>query len=544
MVNIEFKNQVDKRAIFLLLGCYCSLPRVMLSKYKTNIEDYPEEFHQTVFGAMFNIASKQNVQKITSLDIENEVSQFDGALEIWNTNNGWDYINKAIEMSKDKLDNIGRYYDDVRKYSIIRNATDNLKIDVSFIYDEDDTDIMNNFSTLSSTELLGKINSKFLDFKSQYNNSNEEAYSFKVGDSIRERYTQYKEQMDVWGYPYQSKYLTALTRGMRHSKYVLQSSISGGCKSRQAMTNACNIGCDKIYDWHNHKWLFTGEKQPVLFISTELTQAAIEDCILAHISGIEENRIVKWQNITKEEEKILQQSVAIMEDCQVYGEYLPDFDDDLIEETISRYILKYNISFCFFDYINDSPSLWTYTSNKMKSSRLQTHQILYNFSQTLKLLANKYDIFIGSSTQLNDNYKDSNNKDSSALKGSKAICEKADICMLALPVTHSDLDKLKGIVREDGTFGNQIPNMSYYIFKNRDGDRTRIIVWTYLNLGTMREVDCFVTNYNYELITDIPLIDTLFDGKQIESVDIGDKRELLNYNTINNPIELVNQLED
>ena len=180
----------------------------------------------------------------------------------------------------------------------------------------------------------------------------------------------------------------------------------------------------------------------------------------------------------------------------------------------------------------------------MKSNRLQTHQILYNFSQTLKLLSNKYDIFIGSSTQLNDNYKDSNNKDSSALKGSKAICEKADICMLALPVTQQDLDKLKGIVKEDGKFGNQIPNMSYYIFKNRDGDRTRVIVWTYLNLGTMREVDCFVTNYNYELITDIPLVDTLFDGKQIESVDVGDKRELLDYNTVNNPVELANQLED
>ena len=54
----------------------------------------------------------------------------------------------------------------------------------------------------------------------------------------------------------------------------------------------------------------------------------------------------------------------------------------------------------------------------------------------------------------------------------------------------------------------------------------------------------FRSNYNYELITDIPLVDTLFDGKQIESVDVGDKRELLDYNTVNNPVELANQLED
>ena len=28
-------------------------------------------------------------------------------------------------------------------------------------------------------------------------------------------------------------------------------------------------------------------------------------------------------------------------------------------------------------------------------------------------------------------------------------------------------------------------------------------IWTKINLGTMREVDCFVTDYNFELVTDI-----------------------------------------
>ena len=59
--------------------------------------------------------------------------------------------------------------------------------------------------------------------------------------------------------------------------------------------------------------------------------------------------------------------------------------------------------------------------------------------------------------------------------------------------------------------------MSYYIFKNRGGKWKTIIIWTKLNMGTMREVDCFVTDYNYELITDIEqtLIDFKFD-------DVGD----------------------
>ena len=71
-------------------------------------------------------------------DIENEISQFDTALSLWKNNDGWGYIESAIDMSSDKISNVGKYYDDVRKYSIIRNATESLKMDISFIYDEDE----------------------------------------------------------------------------------------------------------------------------------------------------------------------------------------------------------------------------------------------------------------------------------------------------------------------------------------------------------------------------------------------------------------------
>lgn len=61
--------------------------------------------------------------------------------------------------------------------------------------------------------------------------------------------------------------------------------------------------------------------------------------------------------------------------------------------------------------------------------------------------------------------------------------------------------------------------MSYYIFKNRGGKWKTIIIWTKLNMGTMREVDCFVTDYNYELITDIE--QTLIDFKLDDVGDVG-----------------------
>ena len=128
------------------------------------------------------------------------------------------------------------------------------------------------------------------------------------------------------------------------------------------------------------------------------------------------------------------------------------------------------------------------------------------------------------------------NKDSSALKGSKAIIEKADGGILALPVTKKDLTKLKPILDCDTSFGINVPNMSYYIFKNRGGKWKSIIIWTRLNLGTMRETDCFVTDYDYELITDIEktLIDFQFD-------DIG-KVELIESNGTISGTELASEL--
>ena len=86
----------------------------------------------------------------------------------------------------------------------------------------------------------------------------------------------------------------------------------------------------------------------------------------------------------------------------------------------------------------------------------------------------------------------------------------------------------------------QTPNNAYYIYKNRGGKWNRVIVWTKLNLGTMREEDCFVTNYNYELITDIEAIEMEFDFGDVGEI----KEEIVIENEIlENPIEYVKQLE-
>jgi len=536
---INFSQQVDKKAIFLLFGCYCNNPRLVLDeKYSTNTNDYPENFHKMIWGAIVNIAKKRNVEKIGALELENEISQIEELLLIWKNNNGWEYIESSIEMTKDKLDNVGQYYDDVRKYSIIRNASEELKLNISFIYDETDDDKIQKFNSLTSTEVLNEINNKFLEFKLLWKNVFGDNYSFHVGEGISDRLAEHKRKENTYGYPFQSGYLTTVYRGMRKKKFIIRSSISGGGKSRSSMADAVNIATTFIYDWSKHEWISTGEREPVLFISTELSKEEIQDCLLAHISGIDEDRISEWSDITNEEESILNIAAKLVEESMLYGEYMPDFTIDTISETIEKYVINHNIGYCFFDYINDSPSLYSYYYEKSKT-RLRTDQILFMFSNSLKLACNKYNVYLGSATQLNDSYKDDINKDAGALKGSKSIVEKADGGILALPVTHKDLKKLEPILKADGRFGTLVPNMAYYIFKNRGGKWKSIIIWTKINLGTMREVDCFVTNYNFELVPDIEktLIEFQLD-------DVGDVGIIETDNGINvsGAIDIVNEL--
>ena len=228
MIQINFNQQVDKKAIFLLVGCYCLNPRYVLDeKYSTNTNDYPENFHKMIWGAIVNIAKKGNVEKITPIDIENEISQFDTALSLWKNNDGWGYIESAIEIANDKIMNVGKYHDDVRKYSIIRNAVESLKMDISFLYDENDDEKLEAFNKLTSIDVLNEINNKFMDFKSMWKNMFGDNYSFKAGDGITDRLKEHKEQQNVYGYPFQSGYLTTVYRGMRPKKYILRSSVSG-----------------------------------------------------------------------------------------------------------------------------------------------------------------------------------------------------------------------------------------------------------------------------------------------------------------------------
>lgn len=177
---------VDKRNIFLLLGVYCNDPKLMKDeRYNANPNDFNESFHKMIFGAMYNIVKRSNVDKITPVEIENELSQFESTLNLWKVNDGWTYIESAIEETVDKVYNIGLYFDNVRKFSVLRMAAQKLKMDISFIYDENDELKLEKFNQMTSKQVLSEIYTKFDEYKNMWKDSFGDNYSFHAGDGIK-----------------------------------------------------------------------------------------------------------------------------------------------------------------------------------------------------------------------------------------------------------------------------------------------------------------------------------------------------------------------
>lgn len=97
-----------------------------------------------------------------------------------------------------------------------------------------------------------------------------------------------------------------------------------------------------------------------------------------------------------------------------------------------------------------------------------------------------------------------------------ATADKVDYGVLSFAVVKKDKDSLKHILQQG--FTRVEPNMSHWIYKNRAGMKN-IVVWTNLDLGTMREEVLFTTDYDYNLMEvsgteiEFELIDTSIEKR-------------------------------
>lgn len=136
--------------------------------------------------------------------------------------------------------------------------------------------------------------------------------------------------------------------------------------TRLMVGHACNLAYP-IY-WENGNWYNSENNNKILFITTELDKSEIQTQIIAHLSGVNEEKIL-YGTYTKEEEERVDETIKLLENYKnnFFIEQISDPTIRSVETLIRKYKSQEDIDAFFYDYIFTSPSLL----NDFKASKIR-----------------------------------------------------------------------------------------------------------------------------------------------------------------------------
>jgi replicative DNA helicase len=434
----------DKRSIFQVLGCLIKEPDLFI-KYdniKLDRDDFPERFHKIIFAVISNLY-EQGVEKLDALAIDSFLAKYKAQYEIFNENNGIEYVNQATEMAE--IENFEYNAMRIKKYSLLRDLQKN-GFQISEIYDENDEEKMIVFDKLTIDDIVEHYEIKLSDLKVKYSVGRK---AIQAGEGLKQLKEQYKQKPE-FGIPFPSPGMTRILRGFRKGKLYLHSSLSGRGKSRSMAGMA------------TYQAVFLNK--PILYITTEQKEDEIQTLAVAYISQVDEEKfLINTYNL--EEEKRINEAIEKIENSPLYIEYVPDFTPEKIQNIIKHHKLIHNIEYVYFDYIKTTVEMLSELANKSRVSGLKEYNILYMFAEKLKRLANKLDIGIYTATQLNaDTYDAKDDYNERLLRGAKAIADAIDVGIII-----RELNKNDNILLEGKLETMEIPDLCFNIYKNRRG---------------------------------------------------------------------------
>ena len=491
---------VDTTSIVQVLGCIYNDPSILDAQdvYNINEDDFPETFHRTIMGAFLKL-HEDGVTRFTLEIINDYLENHPKAKALFEVNHGNEYIQKISEVAMRST--FDYYYKRMRKMTLLR-MYDNLGIDISWLYDPDN--VLDSkkkeaqeewFDNVSPAEIADKIDEKIDAIRSRYVENDDGAGSFKAGDGIEELIAEFETRPDI-GVSLYGNYINTITRGARLGKFYLRSAPTGVGKTRSMIADACYIGCDWFYD-EQFGWIKNGLAFPTLFIGTEQDKAEIQTMMLAFLSNVNEEHILRGKYENDERERVMR-AAQVIKNSPLYIEVLPEFNLQDVENTIRRNLREKNIQYVFHDYIHTSIKILEEISRRAGKVTLREDNILFLLSAKIKDICVKENVFIMSATQLNGDYQDSKTPDQNLLRGAKAIADKIDYGSILLPVKEQDLGSLETILQKNPQF--PVPKIKLSIYKNRRGRYKSVILWCDADLGTCRIKPMFMTDFNYEWI--------------------------------------------
>lgn len=498
------KKYYDDRAECQVLGILMKEPKkIKGNDYHLEQDDFKDGLHATIFTSIYNL-TYQGVEEIKISEIETYLANNNpiGYSKIFEKSNGLEWLSKILDDANEI--NFNYYYNIVKKRSLLRSYI-NQGLDVRDILDEEVGDAklikeqMERFEKISIEDIIKIMDKKNIDAKRRfvtYKDSDRK----KAGIGAKD-YRQSLKDNPPFGLGLESEYLNTIFRGANRKKFMLESRGTGMGKSRSGLGRIANFCSQEIFSFEHNDFIPNpnGVNNNGLYIGTEMELLEeVEPILWSIVAGVDQDKIMN--NITtKEEDMRIEKAIEIIDKSCMHLIYEPNFNSEVIEQYIEEYKLDYNIGYTFFDYLMITDELVSESSRKRGGLSVRDDVALLQLSSDLKRMAKDYDIFLQSCTQISGDWKNSDNRDQTILRGSRAIADKADLCMITMSPTKKELEKIEPILKNCGLIG-QLPNMVHSIYKNRGGSINGVKVWGHQDLGTMKWTDLFCTNNNYERI--------------------------------------------
>ncbi len=503
MSKKKLTNYVNKQAIREVLGCLIQDPK-LLREYKISKSDFPEDFHKLIFAAINNLY-KSGIEIIDAVAIDEYLSHYETQYKTFEKNQGIDFICDIEELAS--IANIKYYYEQLKKFSLLRRYVE-FGIDVTDFFSPNEIDpitIESQQEKLDSSSIQDIINhfkKKHLEVVAPFS-IGEGRDTKKAGVGGLEQKEKWKKDT-AWGIGYSSAYLTTVFHGLRKRRFTVKSAGTGTGKTRTTIADIGFSCAPAYYDKEKKAWIKNpnGTNNGALYIGTEMELLEEIDPILwAYMSDVPQEHIEFNMYENDEEERVNEAIRILEEDANIWFEYLPNYDSEMLADVIEEHKIQHNISHVFFDYIHTTVELSAEFGAESKVKMVvREDQILANLSSKLKNFSRKFDVSIDAGTQVNDKSKDEKNRDETIVRGAKALIDKADSALIGMPPTEKELKKVEPILRN--LMNCHTPNLVYSVYKNRGGKWNKIKIWLYIDYNTMRTYDLFVTDYEYKIDSD------------------------------------------
>ena len=483
-------NQKDIMQVF---GCLMKQPSLLsqTDKYKFYVDDFSSRFERKIFSSILYLW-QHGAESISEVDIVNYFSNIQSEYDYFEEQNGLEYITDCIELSD--ILSFDYYYERVKKFSLLSQLR-KIGYNTDKIYNENNLsenseEINKDFEQKTIKEIVDELNNELIKIseKCLSEDSNKTSDAAKGAQELIDGL---KGAPDT-GARLQGKFFNTIVRGARRGKFYIRSSSSGGGKTRTSIGDACYLSYPICWNNEQNKWDFTGATEKVLVIVTEQEKDEVQTMIISYLSGVNEEKIL-YGSYNDEESDRIQKALWIMDKYNnLYITEMPNPNVQQIKFVVKEMCRRYDIGYVFYDYLFSNPSLL----NEYRDLKIREDQALGIFSAELKALAVETNTFILTSTQTNAKVEDDGKeiKNESVIRGSRAIIDKADIACVCARPSQEDLEHIEPYC----SFLK--PNIVTDIYKVRRGRFNNVRIWSYIDLGTCRKVDLFVTNTQYELV--------------------------------------------